>query len=210
MDIQYYGANCIKLTTKKASIVIDDNLAELGAKPVAKDDEIVLTTVVKEDLGKTKPKLFINQAGEYEISEVTVLGIPTKTYTNKDKTFDGTIYKLEGEDVSVAVIGDSTADITDSQIEALGEVNVLVIPVGGNETTLSAKEALDIIKKIEPQIVIPTHYQVGNIKYPTPQASLEEAIKELGMEPSETTPKLKLKGNSFTEGEAAKLVVLEV
>lgn len=209
MDIQYYGANCVKFTTKKASIVVDDNLKELGLKTVVKDDDIVLSTIVDHENTNPKAKLYINQAGEYELSDVSIVGIPTKAYGDEKDTYNNTIFKLEGDDVKVVLIGNSSPDLTDSQIEQLGEVNVLIIPVGGNRITLNGTDALEIIKKIEPQVVIPTHYADSSLKYKEPQLSLDEVIKELGMDPTETVPKLKLKSSNFSEGEAAKLVVLE-
>ena len=90
----------------------------------------------------------------------------------------------------------------------MGEVDVVIIPVGNHETTLSGSDALSIIKNIEPFVVIPTHYADSKIKYDTPQATLAEALKELAMEPSETVPKIKFKAANFIEGDAVKLVVL--
>lgn len=209
MDIQYFGANCLKITTKKANIVIDDNLSEVGSKAVSKETDTVLTTTVQDEKPQPKAKLNINQPGEYEVADTSIVGIPTRVYKDDDKAPKGTIFKLENEDVKVAVIGNSSPDLSDAQLEMLGEVDILIIPVGGNGT-LSGSDALKIIKKIEPYVVIPTFYAEKGIKYKEPQASLEDALKELAMEPSETTQKLKLKSSNFTEGDAIKLVVLEV
>lgn len=208
MEIQYYGSNCIRITTKKSSVVIDDNLSDLGIK-VAKDGDTVLSTSVNEDKPKVKAKLNIDQPGEYEVSDISVLGIPTKSYKDDEGTLNGTIFKLEGDDVKIAVIGNSNADLTDSQLETLGAVDVLIVPVGGNQNTLSGSDALRISNKVEPYILIPTHYADKSIKYKEPQMSLTEALKELAMEPSETVQKLKLKSSNFIEGEATILVVLE-
>lgn len=209
MEIQYYGANCIRVTTKKANLLIDDNLAELGSKSVIKDNDTVLYTFISDSERLSKAKLLIDQPGEYEIGDTSVIGVPTRAYADETGTLNGTIFKLEDEDVKVAIIGNSYADISDSQLEMLGAVDVLIIPVGNRENGLSGADALKIVKRIEPYILIPTHFEDKNVKYKQPQATLEEALKELAMEPVETTPKLKLKSASFNEGDPLKLIVLE-
>lgn len=207
MDIQYNGANCVRITTKKANIVVDDTLSDLGLKPAAKDTDTILYTAVDEK-PPVKAKLNINQPGEYEVADTSIIGIPARQYKDEDKVPKGTIFKLENEDVKVAIIGNSSPDLTDAQLEALGEIDVLVIPVGGNNT-LSGADALKIVKKIEPYVVIPTYYADKGIKYKEPQASLEDALKELAMEPAETVQRLKLKASNFNEGDAIKLIVIE-
>ena len=167
MDIQYNGANCVRITTKKANVVIDDNLSDVGLKPVVKETDTALSTVV--DVVSSKAKLNINQPGEYEVGDTSIIGIPAHLYKDEGKALNGTIFKLEAEDVKVAVIGNSSADLTDSQLEALGEIDVLIIPVGG-KSTLSGAEALKIVKKIEPYIVIPTHYADKTTKYKKSQS----------------------------------------
>jgi L-ascorbate metabolism protein UlaG (beta-lactamase superfamily) len=72
---------------------------------------------------------------------------------------------------------------------------------------MDAVGALNVIKSIEPKLVIPTHYDDKGLKYPVPQVSLEEALKGLAMEPKETVPKLKLKPADISE--TTELIVLE-
>src|SRR5258708_22537266 len=115
MEIQYYGANCVRISTKRADIVVDDNLTEVGLKTVTKETDTLLYTEVDEDKTKLKAKLRIDQPGEYEIGDTSVVGIPTRSYKDSEGTLNGTIFKFENEDIKVAVIGNSNADLTDSQ-----------------------------------------------------------------------------------------------
>lgn len=208
MEIQFYGANCVRITTKKASVLVDD-ITDQGSKSLIKDDDTVLFTRVVGDRKTDKNvKLLVDQPGEYEISDTSVIGVPARGNKDEKGTLNNTIFKIENEEINVAVIGNAFAELTDAQLELLGEVDILIIPVGGNNT-LSADDALSIIKRVEPYIVIPTYFKDGKIKYETEPVNLEEAVKDLGMEISETLPKLKLKVSSFTEGDATKLVVLE-
>jgi L-ascorbate metabolism protein UlaG (beta-lactamase superfamily) len=109
-----------------------------------------------------------------------------------------TMYVISADDIKVAVVGHIYPDLTDEQLEALGVVDVLVVPVGGYGYTLDAAGAVDVIRKIDPKVVIPTHYADSAVTYPVPQAELDVFIKELGAA-VETSSKLKLKAGTLGE-----------
>ncbi len=206
MEIQFYGANCIRLTTKKAHVIIDDNLADLGQKSVTKAGDITLFTSA-HGTPAVETKIIIDQPGEYEVSEVSVHGISARAHMDEQGQRTATIFKVVAEDVRVAVLGHVYPELSDAQLEALGMVDVLLVPVGGNGYTLDSIGALKLIKKIEPKLVIPTHYADSGLNFPVPQQSLEEALKGLAMEPKETVSKLKIKPAEL--GDTMQLVVLE-
>lgn len=205
MEIQYYGANCVRLTTKKATVIIDDNLAELGLKSVTKTNDIGVFTAAHTPLKEVK--LTIDQPGEYEVSDTSIQGIAARAHMDEEGQKSATMLKIIGDDIRVAAVGHIHPDLSDEQLESLGTVDVLIIPVGGSGYTLDPIGALKVIKKIEPKIIIPTHYADKAIKYPVPQLELADAIKELAMEPAETVPKLKLKSGDIAE--VTQLIVLE-
>jgi L-ascorbate metabolism protein UlaG (beta-lactamase superfamily) len=207
MELQYYGANCLRITTKKANIIIDGS--SVGGKSMIKNGDTVLFTDKGEKNITTDVKLVIDMPGEYEVADTSIVGVPARSYKAETGTFDNTIFKIECEDIRLAFIGNVHPTLTDSQLELLVGVDIVIIPVGNHETTISGSEALSIVKNIEPYIVVPTHFADSKIKYESAQASLAEALKELAMEPSETVPKLKVKASSFNEGDSTKLVVLE-
>ena len=206
MELQYYGANCVRITTKKAGLTIDDNLAQLGAKSVAKAGDIVLFTGQREDFIKD-PKLVIDQPGEYEVSGISIQGIPAQAHTDEAGKVSATIFKLIVDDIRIAVTGHIYPELNDKQLEAIGTTDILIIPVGGNGYTLDSVGALKVIKKIEPKLVIPVHYADKALKYPVPQQELDIALKELSMEPKETVDKLKLKSSDFVS-DVTQLVIL--
>lgn len=206
MEIQFYGGNCVSLVTKKATIVVDDNLLALGLKSVTKNGDIALFTGKRAEL-TGQPKMVIDQPGEYEVSDVSIQGVAARSHLDESGKQTATIFKVIGEDIRVVVMGHVYPELSDSQLEALGTIDVLVIPVGGNGYTLDSVGALTLIKKIEPKIIIPTHYADKAISYEVPQQPLEEALKGLAMEPKETVSKLKLKAGEIDE--IAHLIVLE-
>ncbi len=206
MEIQFYGANCIRLSTKKAHITIDDNLAELGAKSVTKAGDSALFTLAHHT-PTADAKIIIDQPGEYEVSDVSIQGIAARAHTDEATQHTATMFKIVGEDIRVVIAGHMYPELTDQQLEAIGMVDVLIVPVGGNGYTLDSIGALKIIKKIAPKVVIPTHYAENGLNFAVPQQSLEEAIKGLAMEPKETLAKLKVKPGELAD--TTQLIILE-
>ncbi|MBI1856841.1 MBL fold metallo-hydrolase [Candidatus Saccharibacteria bacterium] len=206
MELQFYGANCLRVVTKKAVVTIDDNLTDLGLKSVTKNGDIVLFTGLHGDV-LAGPKIVIDQPGEYEVSDMSIKGVAARGHIEENDRHGTTLFRLIVDGVRIVITGHVYPELTDEQLEALGTVDILCIPVGGNGYTLDPTGALKIIKKIGPKIIIPTHYFDATIKYPVSQVSLEEAIKELSIEPSETVDKLKLKVTELDE--ATRLVILE-
>src|SRR6187551_780644 len=100
MEFQYYGGNCIAIATKQATLIIDDNLKELGLKPVTKPDNVALLT----QLPKTHPaaRLVITDPGEYEVSEVSIFGIAARAHMDEKDQQTATIYKIQFDDLRVA------------------------------------------------------------------------------------------------------------
>lgn len=206
MDIQFYGANCVSLSVKQARIVIDDNLVELGAKSVSKEGDIAVFTGQHPTVG-TKARLVIDQPGEYEVAGVFVYGIAARSHMDEEGLQTATMYKFVVDDLSVLVTGHVSPDLNDDQLEAIGMVDVVIIPVGGNGYTLDGIGALKLLKKIEPKLVIPTYYHDPKLDMQVPAQTLEQALTSLAMEPKETIAKLRLKSADLTD--IMQLVVLE-
>ena len=207
MEIQYFGGNCVKITTKKASVVVDDNLKDLGGSSISKPTDIMLSTIRLE---KAEPKavLVVDGPGEFEASNVSVSGVGARAHMDEEGKANATMYKIVADDVRIAVVGHIYPELSEEQLEALGMIDVLVVPVGGHGFTLDAVGAQKVIKKIGPKLVIPTQYADSKLNYPVPAVSLGDALKELAMEPKETVAKLKIKGTEFLTDQA-QLIVLE-
>lgn len=208
MEIKFYGANCVRIQAKKTVVVIDDNLEDLGQKSITKDSDISIYTSRGDTLYKNKKSgsFLVDKPGEYEISDISVKGIAAKSHMDGAEEKTSVAFRLIVDDIKIGILGHIHPDLTDDQLEALGMIDVLVIPVGGNGYTLDSIGALKLIKKISPYIVLPTHYGDSKIKYEVPQTDLEEIRKTLSMEPAEVQDELKIKGREFAEG--TKLVIL--
>src|SRR5205823_2585208 len=91
-----------------------------------------------------------------------------------------TIYVIKAEDMTVAHLGDLGHKLTDKQIEDMGDVDILMIPVGGTYT-IDAKTAVEVISQIEPKVIIPMHYMVEG-HAPSPLDGPDKFVKELGLD----------------------------
>lgn len=207
MDLQFFGANCLKISSKKATVIVDDNLAELGKSSVTKPGDVrVFTGAAPEDV--LEGSFVVAQPGEYEIADVSITGVAAQAHIDGPDTKNATMYRITVDDVRLAVVGHIDPKLSEAQLEALGTIDVLVVPVGGNGFTLDGVGAQQVIKAIEPKIVIPTNYADAKLNYPVPAATLEDALKAMAMEPKETVSKLKVKPTDLMNDQA-QLIVLE-
>jgi len=205
MDLQFYGANCVTINYKGTRIVIDDNLSDLGAKNITKPDDVALFTGPHGSTGQGR--ITFDGPGEYEVTDISIIGIAARAHIDEAGTHNATMFKLIVGDQSVLVSGHVYPELSEAQLEAIGLVDVLVVPVGGGGYTVDPVGALTLIKEIEPKLVVPTHYADHALNYPVPQQTLPDALKELGMEPKETTAKLRIKPAELTD--VTQLVILE-
>ncbi|SRR6266496_809767 len=199
MDIEYKGGNCVVMSVKKHTIVVDPRLSEVGLKDQGSAATVQLATQPQFAAPHGSDTLVIDGPGEYEVVNVSIRGISARAHMDgPDEPKKATMYSVATEDIAVAIVGHVYPDLSEEQLEALGVVDVLVVPVGGNGYTLDATGAVELIRKIDPKIIIPTHYADAAINYPVPQTELEVFVKELGAA-VETSNKLKLKAGDLGE-----------
>lgn len=192
MDISFHGANCIEIATKKATIITDGGLARVGLKDVAVKEGIYVNThhdfVPQQDGG-----IVVDGPGEYEIQDISVRGVPAVRTTDHDGAKWATMYRIVIGEISIAVIGHVSTPLTDEQLEALGVIDIAIIPVGGNGYTLDAHQAVAAVRQLDPKVVIPTHYADKGVKYEVEQMELAPFLQELSAN-HVVESKYKLKG----------------
>lgn len=170
------------------NVLIDPFSKEIGLRPPRLSDNIILVTHEHYDhnnISDLTPEQFVIRGpGEYEKSGVYVEG--TLSYHDKAEGKErglNTIYLIRMEDMRLCHLGDfGQQKLTDQQVEAIGDVDVLFIPVGG-KYTIDGKEAAEVVKQIEPKIIVPMHYKVPglNLDIDGPQ----KFLKEVGIKPEE-------------------------
>ena len=102
--------------------------------------------------------------------------------------------------IKICHLGDFGQEkLSDSQLEAIGEVDILMIPVGG-KYTINASEAAKIAKQIEPRLIIPMHYKISGLTVDG-LADAKDFLKEMGVEEKIIVDKLTLKEKDLSSKE---------
>jgi L-ascorbate metabolism protein UlaG (beta-lactamase superfamily) len=200
MEITWYGHSCFRLTERNYATVVTDpfDSKAIGYDALKLRSDIV--TVSHDAPGHNNTDAVkgtshvIDGPGEFEIGGVFITGVQSdSTSSGKKKSKDNaprnTIYVFDYDGITVAHLGDLQQTPTQSEIESLGTVNVVLVPVGGGGG-LNAAKAAEVISLIEPNLVIPMHYSTPATKLSLD--SLNKFIKEMGLSKPETQASLKV------------------
>lgn len=214
MEITWYGHSCFRLTERNFAAVVTDpfDSKTTGYEPLKLKAEIV--TVSHDAPGHNYTDAVkgashvIDGPGEFEIGGVFITGVQTEGGSSgKKKGANGTrntLYVFDYDGITVAHLGDLQQVPSQGEIEALGSVNVALVPVGGGGG-LNAAKAAEVISLLEPNIVIPMHYAT-----PDSKISLEplgKFLKEMGLGKQEAQPSLKVTRSGLPE--ETRVVVLD-
>lgn len=192
-EIEYKGANSIVISTKKSKLVVDPKLSVVGLKDVSTKGVVELATEARFAINDQDAILTIESPGEYGVAEFDIRGIAARRHIDTESEGKmSTIYRVEIGDARIGIIGNIDKKLSDEQLEELGVLDILIIPIGGNGYTLDAADAASVVQLIDPKVVIPVHYADSSLKYEVPQDDLKLFIAELGV-PVETVSKYKLK-----------------
>lgn len=195
-EIEYKGGNGVVITTKKSKLVIDPKLSVIGLKDLSTKDAVELATDERFKVESPDARLVIEGPGEYEIGDFSIKGIAAQRHIDTENDPKrSTIYRLEIGEARIALLGNVDFKLSEDQLEEIGVVDMVILPVGGGGYTLDATNAAALVRKIDAKVVIPVHYADSTISYEVPQEDLSIFVKEFGGT-VETTPKLKIKSAS--------------
>ena len=213
MNIIWHGQSCFQISSSQnkngqANIVIDPFDESLGLRlPKLEADILLMTQKNYEHSGAKNVSgspFVIDGPGEYETKEVFIEGIPILPVSEKEKSLS-TIYTIEAEDIRICHLGAfNQKELTDDQVEKIGEIDILMVPVGGNDT-IGTKEAIKIMSQIEPKITIPMYYQIPKLKMKL--EGVDKFLKAMGIKKIEALPKLSIKKKNISS-EEAKIIIL--
>lgn len=206
MIITYFGKQFFKI--QQGEMVLSFN-------PISKDSkssngtkfgsDVALITTNHPDYngisqlshGEREP-FVISGPGDYEVREIFVKGIMSDSNLGSKK-YINTIYTLSMDNIEIVFLGAlSDASLSKEAIEAIGNPDILFIPVGGKDI-LDAKNASKLSASLEPKIVIPMDYDAE---------SLKAFLKEAGAEGVQKIDKLTLKRKDL-DGKAGEVIVLD-
>jgi len=210
MEITWYGHSCFRFTERGLATVVTDpyDHQAIGFWPLALRGNIV--SISHDSPGhnnaqavKTKPKV-IKGPGEFEIGGVFVTAVQTNGYKLENSEKKNILCVFDYSGVSVAHLGDIRRVPSQSQVEALGTVDIALVPVGGGNG-LNAAKAAEVISLLEPGIVIPMHYGTPDCKIQLD--SLDKFLKEMGLSQIDPIPSLKITKTAIPS--ETKVVVLD-
>ncbi len=178
MDITYLGGGGVRLVGRDVEVVCDPIV---GVK--TKGDVVTWSaTGGEEAFGRPADAMLFDTPGEYEVRGATIVGVPARLHIDEGG-HRGTAFSVVIDGVNVVVTGNLSGKLDDDQVENLGQIDVLVVPVGGHGLTLDAEGAAALVTQLEPSYVIPVHYDDGVTEYPVPQDNADPFLKEMGSTP---------------------------
>lgn len=209
MEIVWLGHSCFRLRGRDVTVVNDPCQPSTGYRLGSLTADIV--TVSHQHPGHNNlaavngsPRVF-DGPGEYEIKGVLITGVVTYHDQHQGNNLGRNLaFVFTMDDLRIGHLGDLGHQPTADQLDAIGDVDILLIPVGGH-TTLDGLLAARVVNALDPRLVIPMHYA-------TP-ASLDQLdpvdrfCKELGLTPPDPVTKLTLRRNDLPS--ETQLVVLD-
>ena len=214
--ITWAGQSCFQISASAlkdnpVNIVIDP-FEDIGLKEPRFEADTLLITHSHSDHNNEKAikgsPFLISGPGEYEVRGVFVQGIDSFHDDEQGKERGkNTIYTIEAEDMRLCHLGDlGQKQLTDEQVEKIGEVDILMIPVGGTYT-IDGSEAVKIIGQIEPKVVIPMHYELPGLKFKLD--SVSKFLKSMGKNSIEPQDKLTVKSSTLPKERAMEITLLK-
>jgi L-ascorbate metabolism protein UlaG (beta-lactamase superfamily) len=205
MEITWYGHSCFRLTERGMANVVADPFDHkaIGYSPLRLKADIV--TVSHDAPGHNNTEAVkgtshvITGPGEFEIGGVFITGVQTDGVGSGKKGRDqirNTLYVFDYDGLTVAHLGDLRQVPTQTEVEALGTVNVALVPVGGGGG-LNAAKAAEVVSLLEPDIVVPMHYSTQDVKVPLDV--LSKFLKEMGLGKQDSQPSLKVSRSSLPD-----------
>jgi len=212
VEITWLGHSCFRLRDRAATVVTDPYGKDIGLiLPRVRADIVTVShdaddhNYVKGVKGEFR---VLAGPGEYEVSSVFVTGLELRGSKKKEVAVGprNTVFLFEFDDLTVCHLGDLNIVPTQAQVEeALGAVDVLLIPVGGEET-LNASQASEVVSLLEPHIVIPMHYHVPEVTLNLDPVG--KFLKEMGLD--KVAPQESLKVSRSGLPDETQIVLLEL
>jgi L-ascorbate metabolism protein UlaG (beta-lactamase superfamily) len=207
MEVEWNGQSAFRLAGERATVFVDpfDDVSGLAARGIQFEYPAIegvgadLVLVTHEHLDHNgveaisgSPEVLRSTAGRLEspIGEVLAVASEHDTAAGTERG-PNTIFVFEFDGVRVAHFGDfGQAAMRDEQAAAIGQVDLLFIPVGAGPT-IDAEGAAEIAGRLRARWIVPMHYRTPRIGF------LETAEEFLAMYPDVR----RLDGSSFDTAE---------
>jgi L-ascorbate metabolism protein UlaG (beta-lactamase superfamily) len=206
MDISWLGHACVRVRAGGSFVVMDPTSRETGydmGRPTADIVTISHADAAHSNVrGLRGEPLVLEGPGEYEVQGVQVLGVATALRPAEDGAKGGrnVAFVVEAEELRLLHLGGLGTRLTAEQAEQIGDVDIVLVPVGG-APVLEAAEAARVCRELEPRVVIPMLYR------PDGGGAPPDFVRALGIEAEAAVPRVTLQKRGL--GDKMRLVVLE-
>jgi L-ascorbate metabolism protein UlaG (beta-lactamase superfamily) len=202
MEISWLGHSCFRIKGKQVTVITDPYSPDLGYSLGKPSAQIVTVShqhpghsYVQGVGGNPRP---VTGPGEYEISDVLIIGLATFHDAERgSQRGKNTVYLMEIDELAVCHLGDLGHMLTAEQMEDLENVDILLLPVGG-QSTINASVAAEVMRQLEPKVVIPMHYKTEALARELDP--VERFLKEIGVEQVASQPKLSFNRTNLPQG----------
>lgn len=164
MKIKWFGQSCFMITSKNGTKVLTDPFHNmLGYKLPEIEANIVSTSHNHGDHNNIKAVkgefTHINKSGGFSKDGIEIKGVQTfHDKVSGAKRGKNTIYNFKIDGINVCHCGDLGHTLDSNLVKEIGNVDILIIPVGGR-ATIDANDAVNVMKQLNPKVVIPMHYR---------------------------------------------------
>lgn len=199
MVITHHGGQCFKVSFGDTTLVFDPPSKDSKLPAVKFGADITLISKLHPDFSGAKDDSFVIAGpGAYEKNGVAIRGYQTKSEHGGPEGLN-TMYVVELEGMTLVFLGALSDDNLPADArEALDEVDILFVPIGG-AGVLDADKAHKLATKLEANVIIPMHYEGMGDK---------DALKTFCKEGAEKpTDKLTLKKKDVSEAKGAIMVL---
>jgi L-ascorbate metabolism protein UlaG (beta-lactamase superfamily) len=207
LEISYLGHSAFRLRGKEVTVVTDPFPPQLGISMGKPQAQIVTVSHGSANhsyiAGVGGEPRSVRGPGEYEIENLLIAGVATASEPGRGAL--NTAYVLRFDDLTVCHLGDMRGKLSDAQVEAIGSINLLLVPVGGG-SVLGPRDASEVINQLDPKIVVPMHYAIDGSSAEGLEP-VDHFCRELGI--TEFTPEPKLTANRSSLPSEVRVVVLE-
>ena len=199
MDIVWLGHACFLIRGKERTIITDPYHPDLGYSLGEPKADIALLS--HDHPGHSyaegvagEPRV-IRSPGEYEIGGPFITAVASFHDDSKGEARGkNTIYVVEIDGVTLCHLGDLGHPLSAHLVEELGDVDILLVPVG-ELNTISVDVAVETIRQLEPAIVIPMHYKTEAVA--ANLSPVDQFLEKTRARETETRPKLSVSSSSL-------------
>ena len=219
MQITWYGQSCFKIVSGQTTIILDPFNKNNGLTPPRGKADLLLVSdslLSEDDYSQIDAGFVVSGAGEYEVGGIHINGMSVFNYSDNNEVIkQSTMYVFDIEGVKICHLSDFSKDQISEFMDKIGQIDILMLPVGGDYKTsfgkiksLNYEKAVEVVSEIDPRVVVPMNFKVPKLKIDLEDVS--KFAKAIGVSDSVFVDKYTVKKRDLpSEGQDVVLMKLQ-